>query len=905
MLPEKMIEDELSEAPQNMQISTENIDYSEILKGYGLEYKRADYYLQVGAAPEVQGWILHISVVLLQVKDLLNILLPVLITKEIPFKIPADESTAEQLLSGMLGYTSLGKIVTIYPGSDIDALHLARQLIALSTGFKGPDIPTDIHLGGVLYTRYGAYNPVLQRGADGNVYKCIYNQRGELMVDNYTIPFILPEAVSWPFTDIKSYSYPAPPKLLHGCIKPLAVIKHDVKGRVIKGLYVKNWLQAKYCLIKEGKMNMCADRYGRDIRTRLEWQYKLHSELAAHIPVPRIIDYYKEGNDLYLVMEFIDGDSLNKKIMTIYDGNSWRGLAVNKQVLLLDYLLKVIKIVQQLHDRGYVHRDLTSVNFLCDKKDKLYLTDLELTYDLNLQAPDPAFWPGTQGFMSPEQKANKTPTVKEDVYGIGALMIMFFTGLLPSGLDAENLDQFRDHLHFFIPEKDIVNLIADCVHSDPSIRPALATISGAIQDFRSQLLMRSGKQTIPYDPKLNEEDLKAIINKAVKGICSERMTKNNGLWFSKDAGNRQVIANYQASYSFGPGFYEGISGVLWMLARLKESGIAGDSNIKAYYQINFDYIRQNYLGSIENMPAGLFTGSAGTGLMLSAGMGSGLLTTDNVNLSYLRRCMEREPEGLDLINGAAGQGIAFLQCMPYLPEGFAQRQLKTLADLLLDHQQKDGLWRFLDEKGKHLCVNNLGQGSAGIICFLLTAGFQLKNDALKDAATKALYRYQKQARKKGSSYTWALDSEASEISQWAVYGIAGIILMFIKAYELLGNSGYKKMAESVLNHYPLYISSGYLNHDHGLTGLGEVYLEAWRVFKDETWKKRAEWIAHALIHQRKQMDNGCYWLTEPVDLFPTADLITGNSGITYFLARCLMPDRLPHPLLPTDLNLTI
>lgn len=897
MLPEEIMENELNEISLQLAFSEQTKDYSEILHSAGLDYKISDYYLQVGEIVPVQGWILHISVVLPQLPALLNLVLPLLLQAKTPFKIPKSRQTANLLVSGMLGQTNLGKLITIYPDNESVGLSLAKRLITLTADFKGPEIPTDFHLGAILYTRYGAFKPIIQKGNDGGMYNCIYDKNGQLVPDNYYIPFMLQDGVSWPFDPIKSYSVPLQKKLLHNCIKPLAVLKHDVKGRVIKGLYIKNWLQARYCVVKEGKQSMSFDKWGRDIQDRLEWQYKLHNELASHIPMPKIIDHFREGNDLYLAMEFITGDSLDKIITTVYDSKSWRDLTVKNRLLLLDYLLQVIKIAEQLHEGGYVHRDLTSVNFICNKKG-LYVIDLELAYDLHSGTPNPAFWPGTDGFTSPEQIANQTPTVKEDIYGLGALMIMIFTGIPPSKFETSIPENVKADLYFFIPEQHIVNLIAGCLHPDPLQRPTLMVIKDTVQTYRTQLTNSLNPPASSSYTAASEAALSAVINSALKGIGSELMAKQDGLWFSKVQNNVQGIANQQMSSATRRGWYEGIAGVLFMLARLRASGIAIDANLEKYYKTNFEYIRKTYLVNIENTYPGLFTGSAGMALMLAAGMDSGFIPPDETNMVYLYKCLDREPEGLDLANGAAGQGLALLQCQPYLAAEFTQHKLSALVNLLLAQQQKDGSWKLPGENGRAIHINGLGQGSAGIVLFLLMAGKQLKSEPAKQAVIKALEWYQKKVQKKNGIYTWPLDSTSSVTDKWTLHGTAGVALLFIKVYEILRIDNYKKAAEAVLNAYAPYISGRYLNHAYGLTGLGEVYLEAWRVFNDINWKQRADWITGVLIHQKKQKDGACYWLTDAFDVFPTADLLNGNSGIVYFLASNLLPGKLSNLLSP-------
>jgi len=82
-----------------------------------------------------------------------------------------------------------------------------------------------------------------------------------------------------------------------------------------------------------------------------------------------------------------------------------------------------------------------------------------------------------------------------------------------------------------------------------------------------------------------------------------------------------------------------------------------------------------------------------------------------------------------------------------------------------------------------------------------------------------------------------------------------------------------------------------------LAAIGELYLEAWRVFKDQEWKSRAEWIAALLANcvYRIRPDSGL-WVMEQNNP-PTAGFLTGNSGVIHFLARFWKPDKIKYRLL--------
>jgi hypothetical protein len=119
----------------------------------------------------------------------------------------------------------------------------------------------------------------------------------------------------------------------------------------------------------------------------------------------------------------------------------------------------------------------------------------------------------------------------------------------------------------------------------------------------------------------------------------------------------------------------------------------------------------------------------------------------------------------------------------------------------------------------------------------------------------------------------------------------------IKAYEIFGDTSCKQEAEILLNGYTKCISSNNLSQANGLAGLGEIYLEAYKVFRNEEWLIRAEQIANVFIHSCIYTSPGsCYWATEESPI-PVADFMIGDSGILHFLIRCRQPEQLNYRLL--------
>jgi hypothetical protein len=103
---------------------------------------------------------------------------------------------------------------------------------------------------------------------------------------------------------------------------------------------------------------------------------------------------------------------------------------------------------------------------------------------------------------------------------------------------------------------------------------------------------------------------------------------------------------------------------------------------------------------------------------------------------------------------------------------------------------------------------------------------------------------------------------------------------------------------SGLQIHPPAVSYGNLSTCHGLSGLGEIYLEAFRVTQDQQWLDRATMLSNSIRTLGRASDTGgLVWLADD-PVVPTADLGLGSSGIVHFLLRLFVgPTNLSFPLL--------
>ncbi len=157
---------------------------------------------------------------------------------------------------------------------------------------------------------------------------------------------------------------------------------------------------------------------------------------AARLDHPGIVKVFEFGQtetQLFIVMEFITGDSLRKRLDDLQAAKKWidlpEALQIVRQVALaLDYA----------HQHGVLHRDIKPSNILLKpgKYESLpyqpVMTDLGLAKLLEGQPiTQDGTAMGTPAYMSPEQALGEDTDPRSDVYSLGVLLFEMAVGRLP------------------------------------------------------------------------------------------------------------------------------------------------------------------------------------------------------------------------------------------------------------------------------------------------------------------------------------------------------------------------------------------------------------------------------------------------------------------------------------------
>jgi formylglycine-generating enzyme required for sulfatase activity/tRNA A-37 threonylcarbamoyl transferase component Bud32 len=185
------------------------------------------------------------------------------------------------------------------------------------------------------------------------------------------------------------------------------------------------------CVVKHLKPKQSGTNVLKLAKELFKREAKVLEGLGQHDQIPTLFAYFDEGNEFYLVQEFINGDNLEDKIQL---GQPWN----ESQVINL--LAGILEVLVFVHQKKVIHRDIKPPNLIRRKPDgKIVLIDFGAVKEVNTVLINPQGHTtfstviGSAGYTPSEQSKGK-PKLASDVYAVGKVAIQALTGVHPTML---------------------------------------------------------------------------------------------------------------------------------------------------------------------------------------------------------------------------------------------------------------------------------------------------------------------------------------------------------------------------------------------------------------------------------------------------------------------------------------
>ena len=295
---------------------------------------------------------------------------------------------------------------------------------------------------------------------------------------------------------------------------------------------------------------------------RFQREIDLLSQIQ-HPNVVRLFDSGTEAGHRYLVMEWIEGETLKDKITQFFAAS--RLVSFDEA---LPWFKQICAGLMALHQQGIVHRDLKPSNVLIDSNNVARIVDLGiakpmLNTDRSITTTGSA--PGTFAYMAPEQH-NAPDTVDEraDIFALGATFLELLTGQMaigvckPANVVNSTVPQgFSDLLLLTMSQNaaDRPQNLADILTYLESHFPETLTVKSRIHDVAASNVVpiKSGDSaTIGQVRNVRSEVIGAVIGAAIGAFATILLYRTVAPWVGYLVGVPAIIAAAMKGRSVWP-----------------------------------------------------------------------------------------------------------------------------------------------------------------------------------------------------------------------------------------------------------------------------------------------------------------------------------------------------------------
>lgn len=837
-------------------------------------------YVRHAAAQEpAQGWKLHATATVWSAAEMLERALPVLLSEASSFKFASSTEVLHRLNRGELGRSQVGKFITVYPGSEAQAVRLGERLHEATAGLRGPRVPTDrlLRSGSAISYRYGDFLGQELRRLTGETVPAIATPDGELIADERSTFYRAPPWAEDPFRDSPPPPAPLEPGvLIGGRLLVVAVLAELPRGSTVLAADLAG---DRRCVLKTAEKDSYIDREGADARDYLRREAAMLALLADDGRFPGVHSLFEENGLLILEMEDFAGEALDEHVARrAAEGNLLDGAEVVRIGML------VASSLDSLHARGIAHRDVKAANLIRAPDGGIRLVDFGLAHPIGDGVSRGGL--GTRGYRSECDEP-----VKEDIFATGALLYHLATGAEPARAP-DGRPLLARPVRLMNPRvgAGLEQVIAKCLAA-PDIRfgdaRSLAAALAAAEPRTAPVARATASRRTKKDSLHYAEAARRLGGTLRAAMGAE--SAPSGEWVDTADPQRGTDLH------LGAGTAGAVLALVELASRFGEFEAAALAAARAL--------------AARPRPAprlpGLYVGEAGIGAALLRGgqlLGDAGLVEEAARLSeWIARQPHRSP---DLYVGSAGRLRFHLLLWDETGRPEALAAAVEAGRVLIGGARAvgDGAICWDIPPGYEQMSGNAylgyGHGAAGIADALLDLFDAVGSAEFLDAVTAAARWVAMNASATlpdGSGLGWPSAAGGPPSGAYWCHGACGIGGFLLRA----GASGAVAGASELAVRAARTVASGtrWLNPTqcHGLAGSIELLIDMYQTTRDRFWLEQAREIGQLLDAFACEKDGRPVFPSESPMSFAPAYL-TGYAGIAPCLLRLAEPETRPRQL---------
>jgi eukaryotic-like serine/threonine-protein kinase len=188
-----------------------------------------------------------------------------------------------------------------------------------------------------------------------------------------------------------------------------------------------------------------------------------------HPNVCTIYDIREEGDQQFILMEFVDGVTLRQKMAQ----------SALKAPDVLSYAVQIGEALQEAHSKGIVHRDVKAENIMVNSRNQIKVMDFGLAkLKGTLRITKATSTVGTLAYMAPEQIQGGDVDARSDIFSFGVVLYEMCTGQSPFRGEHEAAIMYSilnedpapaDHLRPDMPA-EVAHILANALEKSPDDR---------------------------------------------------------------------------------------------------------------------------------------------------------------------------------------------------------------------------------------------------------------------------------------------------------------------------------------------------------------------------------------------------------------------------------------------------